>query len=91
MTDALRLSAVSGEISAAAARFVSTKTAAEQGPIAATLELKNRQLSVLLEQLQASRRSSPAFAAVERASMRLAGTRKKRGRTLSNRCPTRST
>jgi methyl-accepting chemotaxis protein len=72
MTDALRLSAVSGEISAAAARFVSTKTAAEQGPIAATLELKNRQLTVLLEQLQASRRSSPAFAAVESASMRLA-------------------
>src|SRR3984893_19244244 len=72
MTDALRLSAVSGEISAAAARFVSTKTAAEQGPIAATLELRNRQLTVLLEQLQASRRSSPAFAAVESASMRLA-------------------
>src|SRR5262249_8742574 len=63
---------VSGEISAAAARFVSTKTAAEQGPIAATLELKNRQLTVLLEQLQASRRSRPAFAAVESASMRLA-------------------
>src|SRR5215471_2097712 len=58
--------------SAAAARFVNTTTAAEQGPIAATLELKNRQLTVLLEQLQASRRSSPAFAAVESASMRLA-------------------
>jgi methyl-accepting chemotaxis protein len=71
MTDALRVSAVSGEISAAAARFVNTTTAAEQGPIAATLELKNRQLAVLLEQLQASRRSSPAFAAVESASMRL--------------------
>jgi methyl-accepting chemotaxis protein len=71
MTDALRLSAVSGEISAAAARFVNTTTAAEQEPIAATLELKNRQLTVLLEQLQASRRSSPAFAAVESASMRL--------------------
>ena len=71
MTDALRVSAVSGEISAAAARFVNTTTAAEQGPIAATLELKNRQLTVLLEQLQTSRRSSPAFAAVESASMRL--------------------
>src|ERR1043166_3217981 len=51
MTDALRLSAVSGEISAAAARFVSTKTVAEQAPIAATLELRNRQLAVLIEQL----------------------------------------
>jgi methyl-accepting chemotaxis protein len=72
MTDALRLSAVSGEISAAAARFVNTKTAAEQAPIAATLELRTRQLTVLLEQLQASRRSSPAFATVESTSRRLA-------------------
>src|SRR5215469_8439210 len=37
MTDALRLSAVSGEISAAAARFVNTKTAAEQAPISTAL------------------------------------------------------
>jgi methyl-accepting chemotaxis protein len=72
MTDALRLSAVSGEISTAAARFVNTRTAAEQTPIAATLELRKRQLTVLLEQLQASRRASPAFAAVESTSMRLA-------------------
>ncbi|MBV9427104.1 MAG: HAMP domain-containing protein [Bradyrhizobiaceae bacterium] len=72
MTDALRVSAVSGEISAAAARFVNTKTAAEQAPLAATLDLKNRQLSVLMEQLQASRRASPAFATVESASQRLA-------------------
>ncbi|HML13581.1 MAG TPA: HAMP domain-containing protein, partial [Xanthobacteraceae bacterium] len=72
MTDALRLSAVSGEISAAAARFVNTRNAAEQAPISATLELRTRQLSVLLEQLQASRRSSPAFATVESTSRRLA-------------------
>src|SRR5580704_685919 len=71
MTDALRLSAVSGEISAAAARFVSTKTAAEQGPIAATIALKRRQLEVLMEQLQAGRGSSPAFATVESISQRL--------------------
>ena len=72
MTDALRLSAVSGEISAAAARFVNTKTEAEQAPIAATLELRNRQLTVLIEQLQASRKSSPSFAKVEVTSRRLA-------------------
>ncbi|HEV2955743.1 MAG TPA: methyl-accepting chemotaxis protein [Xanthobacteraceae bacterium] len=71
MTDALRLSAVSGEISAAAARFVNTKTAAEQAPISDTLELRKRQLTVLLEQLQASRRASPSFAAVETTSRRL--------------------
>jgi phosphoglycerate-specific signal transduction histidine kinase len=72
MTDALRLSAVSSEISAAAARFVSTKTAAEQAPIAHTLELKNRKLAVLMEQLRASRSASLAFATVENASQRLA-------------------
>src|SRR5262249_20139874 len=72
MTDALRVSAVSGEISAAAARFVNTKTAAEQAPISAALELKNHELTKLLEQLQASRRASPAFATVESASRRLA-------------------
>jgi methyl-accepting chemotaxis protein len=71
MTDALRLSAVSGEISAAAARFVSTKTAAEQGPIAATIALKRRQLSVLMEQLRGGRSASPAFATVETISQRL--------------------
>src|SRR5262245_57451627 len=71
MTDALRLSAVSGEISAAAARFVSTKTAAEQAPIAATVALKRRQLSVLMEQLRGSRGASPAFATVEAISQRL--------------------
>src|ERR1700752_4275049 len=42
MTDALRVSAVSGEISAAAARFVNTTTAAEPRPIAATLEITKR-------------------------------------------------
>jgi len=71
MTDALRLSAVSGEISAAAARFVSTRTAAEQGPIAATIALKRRQLSVLMEQLRGGRGASPAFATVETSSQRL--------------------
>jgi methyl-accepting chemotaxis protein len=71
MTDALRLSAVSGEISAAAARFVSTKTAAEQGPIAATIALKRRQLSVLMEQLRGGRGAGPAFATVETISQRL--------------------
>jgi methyl-accepting chemotaxis protein len=71
MTDALRLSAVSGEISAAAARFVSTRTAGEQAPIAATIALKRRQLSVLMEQLRGGRGASAAFATVETISARL--------------------
>src|SRR5262252_7735632 len=38
MIDALRLSAISGEISAAAARFVSAKSAAEQQAISAEIQ-----------------------------------------------------
>ncbi len=72
MTDALRLSAISGEISAAAARFVNTKTAAQQEPIAATIALKRRQLAVLMEQLRGGRGSSAGFAKVETVSKRLA-------------------
>src|ERR1043166_1235362 len=71
MTDALRLSAVSGEISAGAARFGSTKTGAERAPIAATIALKRRQLAVLMDQLRGGRGASPAFATVETASQRL--------------------
>ena len=71
MTDALRLSAVSGEISAASARFINTRTAAQQAPIADTIALKRRQLAILVEQLRASRASSLAFATVESASQRL--------------------
>src|SRR5215471_17470601 len=62
MTDALRLSAVSGEISAAAARFVNTRTAAEQAPITVAIAFKRRQLEVLMEQLRGGgRESSQAF------------------------------
>ncbi len=71
MTDALRLSATSGEISAAAARFVSTKTAADQALIASAIAEKNRQLTAIMQRLRAGRGSSPAFAAVETVSQRL--------------------
>ena len=45
MTDALRLSVISGEISAAAAHFVSAKTADEQKAIAATIQERYRALT----------------------------------------------
>src|SRR5712692_8987513 len=47
MTDALRLSATSGEISAAAARFVSAKTADEQKQISEAIVAKSRQLAAI--------------------------------------------
>jgi methyl-accepting chemotaxis protein len=70
MTDALRLSATSGEISAAAARFVSAKTADEQKAIAATIQERYRALSAAMERLREGR-TSAAFASVEATSQRL--------------------
>jgi two-component system sensor histidine kinase TorS len=71
MTDALRLSAISGETSAAAARFVTTRTLEERAPVAATIALKRRQLEDLIEQLRGSGLSSSAFAQIENFSARL--------------------
>jgi methyl-accepting chemotaxis protein len=71
MTDALRLSAISGDLSAAAARFVTTRTLEERAPVAATIALKRRQLEELIEQLRGSGLSSLAFADIENFSARL--------------------
>src|SRR5262245_23398379 len=70
MTDALRLSAISGEISAAAARFVSAKTADEQKAIAATIQQRYQELTATLDRVRQGRMSA-TFAAVEVASQRL--------------------
>ncbi len=70
MTDALRLSAISGEISAAAAHFVSAKTADEQKAIAATIQERYQALTTTLGRLRQGR-TNGTFAAVEAASQRL--------------------
>jgi methyl-accepting chemotaxis protein len=72
MTDALRLSATSGEISAAAARFVSARTADEQKPIAQSIAARSRQLAEIMERLRAANLDGAAFAKVEDVSRRLA-------------------
>jgi len=71
MTDALRLSVTSGEISAAAARFVSARTADEQRTIADLIASRSRALAAIMERLRAGGGSSPAFARVEATSQRL--------------------
>jgi len=70
MTDALRLSATSGEISAAAARIVSARTAEEQRAIATIIAERTTALKAIMQRLQTNRDSS-AFAAVDAASKRL--------------------
>jgi methyl-accepting chemotaxis protein len=64
MTDALRLSAVSGDISAAAARFVSAKTADEQNATAATIRERYQALTGMLERMRQGGKDS-GLAAVE--------------------------
>lgn len=70
MTDALRLSAISGEISAAAARFVDAKTADEQGALATRIRERYAAFTAMLEHMRQGRKN-PAFAAVETPALRL--------------------
>ena len=70
MTDALRLSAISGEISASAAHFVGAKTSDEQKAIAATIQARYQALTATMERLRQGR-TNGTFAAVEAASQRL--------------------
>src|ERR1700704_5977949 len=70
MTDALRLSAISGEISAAAARFVNAKTADEQNAIAAKIRERYQAFTGMLEHMRQGRKN-PAFAAVEAPAQNL--------------------
>jgi methyl-accepting chemotaxis protein len=71
MTNAMRLSVTSGEISAAAARFVSAKTSAEQKAISSLIAEKSRELKQLMERVGAAGAKSAAFAKVETVSRRL--------------------
>ena len=71
MTDALRLSATSGEVSAAAARLVNAATADEQREIGRAIAASAEQLTTIMNRLRASQRGNAAFAAVEEISRRL--------------------
>jgi len=64
MTDALRLSAVSGDISAAAARFVSAKTTDEQNAIAVTIRERYQALTGMLERMRQGGKDSGLAALV---------------------------
>ena len=70
MTDALRLSATSGEISAAAARIVAASTNSDQQRIAQVMRDRSAALKAMMERLR-SASNGPAFAAAEAASQHL--------------------
>jgi methyl-accepting chemotaxis protein len=70
MTDALRLSAISGEIAAAAARFVGARTKSEQNGFAAKIQERYQALTGGMDRLRLGN-TGPAFTAVEGAAQRL--------------------
>ena len=71
MTDTLRLSVISGEISTAAARFVSANTADDQRAISAVIAARSGDLGRVLAQVRAARGSDAAFAALEDTAKKL--------------------
>src|ERR1700680_199854 len=61
MVDALRLSAISSDISATAARFISAKTEADQKSALALIEHKRADLTPVLDRMKVSNGESPAL------------------------------
>jgi methyl-accepting chemotaxis protein len=70
MTEALRLSVMSGEISAAAAHFVSADNVRDQRQIAAKIDERSMQLRMLIDKVRAGS-SQQAFGAVDIAARQL--------------------
>jgi methyl-accepting chemotaxis protein len=71
MTDALRMSVASGEISAAAARFVSAKSADDRKLIATQITTRSRELDALMERLRAGQGVSGGFSIAEPLAKKL--------------------
>jgi methyl-accepting chemotaxis protein len=67
MTEALRLSVTSGEISAGAARFVSADNIRDQRQVAAQIEDRSMQLRMMIDKVRAGS-SNQAFGAVDVAA-----------------------
>ncbi|MEJ0075483.1 MAG: hypothetical protein WDO17_08555 [Alphaproteobacteria bacterium] len=71
MTDALRLSAASGEISAAAARYVAAKTSDDRRLIAAQIASRSRDLDAIMERLRVGQGDAGGFSIAEPMAQRL--------------------
>src|SRR5437763_1620190 len=71
MTDALRLSAASGEISAAAARYVAAKTSEDRKMIAAQIASRSRDLDAIMDRLRTGQSEAGGFSIAEPMAQRL--------------------
>src|SRR5437763_4396956 len=71
MTDALRMSVASGEISAAAARYVSAKTSDDRKLIAAQIATRSRELDQIMDRLRVGQADAGGFSIAEPMAKRL--------------------
>src|SRR4051794_8509431 len=71
MTDALRMSVASGEISAAAARYVSAKTSDDRKLIAGQIATRSRDLDAIMERLRVGQSENGGFSIAEPKAKRL--------------------
>src|SRR5947208_719664 len=71
MTDALRLSAASGEISAAAARYVAAKSSDDRRLIAGQIATRSRDLDEILNRLRVGQGEAGGFSIAEPMAKRL--------------------
>src|SRR6185436_15976272 len=71
MTDALRLSVASGEISAAAARYVSAKTSDDRKLIAGQIASRSRDLDEIMNRLRVGQSEAGGFSIAEPMAQRL--------------------
>ena len=89
MTDALRLSVISGEVSAAASRIVSAKTDADRKSISMLIGERTNSLKTTIEHLRANN-GSDAFEVVDGTSKRLDGNLKELEAAIAERSNLRS-
>jgi phosphoglycerate-specific signal transduction histidine kinase len=85
MNDAMRLSNISSNISAAAARFVSAKTADDQKAITALIERNRIELAAITAQVRKTAGERPAFKTFVAVSDRLAANLAALEETISER------
>jgi methyl-accepting chemotaxis protein len=71
MTDAMRLSVISGDISATAARFISAKTTEDQKGALVLITRKRGELSVVMDRVKKANGDSPTLAKIMALSSRL--------------------
>src|SRR4029077_1115150 len=91
MTDALRLSAASGEISAAAARFVAAKRNEDRRLIAMQIATRSRELDEIMTRLRGAGADNRGFSIAEPMARRLRENLKALEAAISERTNLRDT